>query len=232
MLYPVKLKDAHIFLKYLNLLKKQDFEFKNELLEVFDDEGFKKMLEGNHIFDLMHLVRAAFPNEQSPFTVWYDLYVEIFEFLFKEDVFHKIETADEFEFYRDLILISNGLDFEKPNPNPEIQIVKDIWNKIQQAKGEIPSFEDKVSSVAIFYGGDIKELTLYQLDSFFVKAVKHSMWTAQLIGSMFSESKDMEKWFIEKETKKEEVTISKEEIEGASSGTLDDSSFILGNNKE
>lgn len=208
----------------------QDFQFKEQLTSVIDDESFVKMLDANHIFDLMHLVKASYPTQDTPFSLWYDRYAEIFEFLFREDVFYKIKTADEFEFYRDLILLHNGMEFEKPNPNPEIQRPKDAWNMIQRMKGGIPSFEDKVSSVALFYGGDISELTLYQLDSFFMKAIKYSMWIPTLIGKMFSSDTEVDNWYITKEHVKEELTISEEEVKGFTIQELTDTHFT--NNKE
>ena len=214
----------------MDLLLLQDFQFKEKLTSVLDDKDFVKMLEANHIFELMRLIKTSYPTQETLFRIWYDRYVELFEFLFKEDVFHKIKTSDEFEFYRDLILISNGMEVEKPNPNPEIQRPKDAWNMIQRMKGGIPSFEDKVSSVALFYGGDISELTLYQLDSFFMRAIKYSMWIPTLIGKMFSSETEVDSWYINKETVKEELTISEEEVKGFTIQELTDTHFT--NNKE
>lgn len=204
----------------MDLLTKQDFEFKRSLIEVLseleaiDDDSFIKMLEGNHIFELMYLMKASFPSKENVFTLWYDRYVEMFKFFFKEDVFHKIKSVDDFEFYRDLILESNGVDFEKPNPNPEIQRPKDAWNAIQKMKGEIPSFEDMVSTVSLFYGGDISEITLYQLKAFFEKAIGYSSWTATLVGKMFSPDMKIDNWFVTKKVEKKELTIDEDEVKG------------------
>ena len=207
------MRNAHKFFEYSELLTLQDFQFKEKLLTVYEEESFIKMLEGNHIFDLMKNIKTAYPIAENVFTIWYDRYVELFEFLFHEDVFHKIQNADEFEYYRDLILEQNGMDFKKPNPNPEIQRMDDMWNLIQRKKGGIPTFEDKVSSVLLFYGGDILNLTLYQLDALYSRAIKYSSWTANLIGRMFSSEGELENWFINKESKVAEMTITDEDLQ-------------------
>lgn len=229
LLHPVKLENVNIFMSYLELLTLQDFQFKNKLIEINKDESFKKMLDGNHIFDLMRIIKSTYPTEENIFNYWYDQYVELFKFLFKDDVFHLIENKEEFELYRDLILEFNGMEIEKPNPNPEIQRPKDAWNAIQKAKGGTPTFEDKVCSVALYLGSNISQITLYQLDAYYKRAIKLSVFNASLIGRMFSSEGEIDNWFIEKIQKKEELTISDEDIKGFSIKSIETVPFTKKN---
>ena len=213
-LHPTKLRDFERFNEYMDLLVTQDFEFKEKLLSIYDNTEFISMIKGNHIFNTMNNIKILYPTDENIFNIWHSRYCELFDFMFKEDVFHMIKSPEEFEFYRDLILEINGVSFEKPNPNPEIQKPKDLWNMIQKMKGGFPSFEDKVSSVMLFYSGDILDLTLYQLNSLFTKTISYSNWIPYSIGSMFSEGNKLDLWFIHKAEKPQEIYLDPKHLTG------------------
>lgn len=213
-IYPVKVKDYGEFLKYRTLLLKQDFQYKEELTESIKDESFEGVLSSAHFFELMRQIRAIYPSNDNFFSELYESYREMFKYHFREDVVERIKTPEEFEEYRDLIMEVNAIDFEKPNPNKEIQLAIDLHKKLQANKGDGTSFESVVTSVALMFSVDINELTLYQLYSYFERAIKFTTFETTRLYSIFSEEIKLEPWYTDiKKVKKEEVTLSEEDIQ-------------------
>lgn len=220
-LYPTKVKDYPKFLQYQTLLLKQDFEFKEEISQGLTEDISYMIKNSEHIFELMRHIRASFPVEENYFSFLYEEYRKMFEFHFKEDVVDKIKTGEDFEYYRDLIMEVNAVSYEKPNPNPEIQGAIDLHNELQKNKGNATSFESVVTSVALFFSVDINELTIYQLYAYFERAIKYTSFETTRLFRMFSDEVKIEDWYTDiKKKKKEEMTISEDEIDNVNIGEL------------
>lgn len=195
------------------MLTKQDFEFKNDVKSLTENNEFiSNTLEAGHIFDVVKMFRAGYATEFSILDIWYESFKEMFEFHFKEDVFYRIETAEEFEFYRDLILMINGIEFRKPLNNPEIDAVYAFYDDLQAKKGTGISFESRVTAVSMFYD-DVFELTLYQFWRMFERANRLIEYETLRLWRMFDSDIKLENWNSDINYKREEITISKEEID-------------------
>ena len=79
----------------MDLLVTQDFEFKEKLLSIYDNTEFISMIKGNHIFNTMNNIKILYPTDENIFNIWHARYCELFDFMFKEDVFHMIRGLSQ-----------------------------------------------------------------------------------------------------------------------------------------
>lgn len=145
-----------------------------------------------------------------------DLYIKfknMFEFCFKEDVFDKISTSEEFEAYRDLIMEINCFPNEKPNPNPEIEKYNQMRRFLQQQKGEGITFEAMYTSVGLAFGKDPDEMTLYKFNKYFNRLAQFKSYDTTTLFATVSSDVKIESWYKTIEEKKNDLqTITEEEL--------------------
>lgn len=143
----------------------------------------------------------------------YDGFRELFKFCFKEDVFFKISTSEEFEFYRDLIVEINCIPYEKPNPNPEIERYNQMKRLMQKNKGESINFESMYTSVGLAIGKDPDDMTLYKFNKYFNRLAQFKNYDTSTLFATVSKDAKIEPWYKVIEDKEEtQQTISEEEL--------------------
>ena len=167
-LYFTKVKDKDRLYDYASQLildKRTLLEYLKSIGEEHSEVLYESL---NQIpfFDFLIKIRDL----EITFYDLYDLYLSfksLFLFCFKEDVFDKIQTSKEFEYYRDLIIEVNCINIDKPNLNPEIE----RFNKIKKMmnKGESVSFETMYTSVWVCTQTKPNEMTLYQFNKLFFR---------------------------------------------------------------
>lgn len=131
-----------------------------------------------------------FPEVEASYSL-------IFSEFFRDDsAFLKIQTEEQFEYYRGLILKLSCIKEEVINPNPEIQ--KSIErSKRLKSSGSSMSFADIVSSVSAVKGvgyNEILEQTLYQMYMDFYR-ISHifNFETSRLFATV-AEKVEIEDW--------------------------------------
>lgn len=125
-----------------------------------------------------------------------ELYSQLFKFIFKEDVFDKVDDSN-FDYLRQLIMDMNCIKEEKINPNPEIQAWIDKSKKFKQ-NGEKITFEDIMTSVAVGTGYTypyINNMTIYQFNLTFQRIGAFKQYdTSTLFSTVSSEKINIESW--------------------------------------
>lgn len=158
-MYPIKVKDYVKFAKYTQILNIEDFELKKMLNP---ESEMYKPLNSVHFFYII----KAFQDESIPKdNMFYEMclhYQNLFKLCFQDDVFNKIKTSEEFEYYRELIRDFNGIKYDKPNPNPEIERYNKLKKLLEAKKGDSITFEAMYTSVLVTIGNNPNDLTLYQ----------------------------------------------------------------------
>lgn len=194
----IKVKEYPQFAELLGYLLIE----KNELLNQFKklsqlDESMKILydfLKDRTMFEFIKTIRDYNMNFFGLYQI-YEGHVELFKFCFNEDVFDKIETDKEFEYYKELILEMNAIPYEKPNPNPEIERFNKMKRWLNHNKGESITFEAMYTSVWAYLGECPDELTLYQFHKLFERIAQFKNFDISSISAMFSEKPKIEWWF-------------------------------------
>lgn len=210
-IHPVKVREFMEIAKYLQILNIEDFEFKR-MLSIENDE----MLKDVHFFEIMKELRGSDWHEGN---VIYDIYMGysgLFQLCFKEDVFGSIETAEEFEAYRDLIRGINGIKHEKPNPNPEIEKYNQMKKLLESKRGDSITFKAMYTSILVATGNNPNELTLYQFYEVFDRIGHFKNFDVSTMYRMVDNEIDVSNWFGEIK-RAEEKRITEERFKQASS---------------
>ena len=166
-----------------------------ELIKLFDDIDYK----GTIFNDLYEL------NNQ---------YKELFEYCFREDVFLKVESSEEFEYYRDLIITFNNIQYTKPNPNPEIERRNQLKRKLLEMKGGVIDFESMATSIEVVEGRDVGGMTVYKFSKIFDRIAQFKNYDVTILYSMF-DGREIYPWYQATQTKTEEQYITEEQLERA-----------------
>lgn len=211
----IKVKEYPQFVKLLGYLSLE----KSELLKMF--KRLSEIDEGAQILFnfLKDKTMFEFVKEIGKYQIFYygldqiyNGYVELFKFCFNEDVFHKIETNDEFEYYKELIHEMNAIPYEKPNPNPEIEKFNKMRRLLKQSQGESISFEAMYTSVWTFLGHRPDEMTLYQFHKLFNRIAQFKNFDITSISALFSEKQKIEWWFKDIVEKQEEQYLDEKDL--------------------
>lgn len=167
-----------------------------ELIKLFDDIDYK----GTIFNDLYEL------NNQ---------YKELFEYCFREDVFLKVKSSEEFEYYRDLIITFNNIQYTKPNPNPEIERRNQLKRKLLEMKGETIDFESMITSIEVVEGRDIGSMTVYKFGKIFDRIAQFKNYDITVLYSMLDGRKIYPWYQTIQQTEPEEQYITEEQLEHA-----------------
>lgn len=200
-------------------------------------KGFIEFLLNTDTFTTLQIVEAYIQNEPDYQNSYVNLFglvdyynktKEMFEFCFKEDVFGRIESAEEFEQYKELIREINCISYEKPNPNPEIEKYNQMKRLMQQQKGEQVTFESMYTSVGLALGRDPDSMTLYKFYRYFERIAQFKNYDTSTLFATVAEKVKIEPWY--KHIEKEEdapLTISESQLKNRNIKPTD----VLTNNK-
>lgn len=193
--------------------QKDDLLKKLKEIEKMDD-GVKPIVETLEELTLFEFIRlmGSFGDtldENSYIKLLHldNLYLEfrkLFEFCFKEDVFDKIESNEEFEQYRELILEVNCIPYEKPNPNPEIEKYNAMRRLMQKHKGDSMDFESMYTSVWVGIGQCPDKLTMYKFNKLFERIAQFKNYDTTTLFATVSGDTKIDAWYKVVEKKEEE----------------------------
>ena len=219
-LYPIYMSHYWIIDKYIYVLalEKEDvLAHLGNLSKI--NEDFDILFDCAKAIGLYELVCSFKSNEYEGFFLndLYKQYKELFEFCFREDVFDKIQNSEELEHYIGIIKGLNDIKYNKPNPNPEIAKFDMLERQLQEAKGEIVTFEAMYTSNLITSGVHPNKMTVYQFNKAFDRLGQFKNYeTTTLFKTVDVENKiDIELWYSEIK-KKEPNIITGEQLEYAS----------------
>jgi hypothetical protein len=137
----------------------------------------------------------AIIHELKEYYELYNVYKQLFILCFKEDVFDKITTDEEFDMYRNLIRKMNCISHEERNPNPEIQYFNDLKKIYNKRKGEPLTFESMITSVWVEAKKDPFDLTIYQLHALFNRITQMKNYDTTILYSTVSSEVKVDLWY-------------------------------------
>lgn len=212
---------------YLNVLTmtKNELFAKLKNIEQLDQgiETILSILSSVSLFEFLNIMKR-YPIEDEKqrqnsvihLIGLYDLYVtfkDMFEFCFKEDMFDKISSSEEFEMCRDLIIEINCIPYEKPNPNPEIERYNQMKRLMQKNKGESIDWESMYTSVGLALGRDPDDITLYKFHKYFERIAQFKNYDTSTLFATVSDKVKIEPWFKKIEYEEDApLTISEEQL--------------------
>lgn len=195
----LKVKDYPRFMEYISYLKLTKSEILGKIIRISKESA--KFLENKSFVEIIHLLK--------PHTELFDVFKELFTWVFdNENAFESIVTDEEFDYYRELILNSNGINFDRPNPNAEIEHFNNLKRQYDKAKqgGEI-TLEAIITSVWLYIGTNPEELTIYQLYALFNRIAKFQNHSEGVIYNSVTGEVKVEGWY-------EHVELFKDEHKG------------------
>jgi len=193
----VKVKEYPIFIKHLQYLLLEKGHLLKLFKQSFDlDENVKLVyehLKETTLFDFVKLIGRYKIKFLGLYQI-YQGYVEAFKFFFNEDVFYKIKTNEEFEYYKELICQVNAIPYERPNPNPEIERFNRFRRLLKRKKSENISFESMYTSVWAYLKHCPDDLTLYQFNRLFHRIARFKDFDMNTIFATVSKEVKIEPW--------------------------------------
>ncbi len=223
-LYPLQVIDYPKFVPFIQILNMEDFEFKDtmkismkESLQS-ENEPYTEVIDA--IFDeikdihFFYLLMEQKDNVDSGFNAIYNHYKKLFKMCFRDDVFDLIQNHEEFEYYRDLIREFNGVEYEKPNPNPEIRKFDNYKRLLAARKGDIITFKGMYTSVLVATGMSPNNLTLYQFHEVFDRIGHFKNFDVTMLYRLLDSEMEIQSWYGETK-KKEDAVITEEQLQNA-----------------
>jgi Ca2+-binding EF-hand superfamily protein len=204
----IKVHEFEKLMKYLDLLTLQKFQ----IIRYYDILLLSKDMSDNEKLALKELIKTL---KTQPLIKYikeinrdvHKRFNELFFFCFKNDVFDLIETDEELEFYRDLIIKMNNLPVIKENPNPEIEEYNRLEREMSSQQSGHITFTSIYTSVWGFTGKEPKNMTMYQMYKLFdrISYFKNHHVTA-LFRTVSNEVK-IQNWYDDiKNTSRDRVT--------------------------
>lgn len=220
-IYPVLVDDYYEFLKFNGVL---NFD-KNALISYFKDltgqnEEFQPFLDLVEELDLFDFIVICGVDEYKGSFLYdlYDGYKKLFEFCFKDDVFHLIENNNDFDEYINIIRDINGVKYEPASSNPEIERRNQMKRRLDAMKGENITFEDMFISVCVGLQklpSEVNKMTIFNFYKIFAGIGQFKNYdTSTLFATVSSEVK-IEPWYKSTEVKKEQAYITEDQLEKA-----------------
>lgn len=193
-LYPFTVKEYPEFMEFIGiiLLDKRDIIISLKKM-ISDNDQLQYLL--NLIKDLTLFDIIMLGKKGIFFKEIYDQYKKLFQYCFREDVFDKIKTNEEFEYYMNLIRKFNAVDYEKPHPNPEIERRNIIKRLLQKNKGEAITFEAMATSIEAVEGRDVGDMTLYKFTKMFERIAQFKNYDTTTMYHMLSNDVKIEPWY-------------------------------------
>lgn len=204
----LKVPEYPTLVEYVPYLQLQRFEIMRLIREKLGND-YLNMCRKDNLFTLIIRLRNKFN--------FYNKFRELFQLCFDDDVIDKINTNEEFEYYKDLIMEMNVIKKEDKNPNPEIQMYIDYKKKLNEARGGNVDFESIYTSIEIFTGLNPLDMTIYKFFMSFYRIGQFKKYDAGILYSTIDTSFNVEEWFnIIELNKEEEVETynSLEELQG------------------
>lgn len=199
----LKIKDYHKLLKYIPYLNLE----KSDLIELIakTDKEIAKTISEMQFVDIIKELKTVL-------EIYANLQ-ELFFLCFQENVFKNITTDEQFEYYKNLIRDMNCINYEKKNPNPEIQRFIDyrkLYDK-QKMNCEV-SLESMVTSVWLAISSDVMELTIYQMYALFNRLTQFKNYDTTVLYSSVSGDVKIDPWYKHVSMTKNDTTTSLEEF--------------------
>lgn len=218
--YPTQVKDYYKLMQYGSLLLNTDRTLGRHFLKGIEDIEFRKqiakIIKQDSFFALMNgLAEVDYENEVNPLGVLQNEFRELFEFCFKEDVYDKIKTADEFDYYLKLIRDINGIYYREPRKNALLEAYTQAEERLKGGtKGAKVSFEGKYTSIWLATGQEPKNMALYQFEKLFERLTKFKNFDLTSLYSLFSKDIQPEDWFADVKVDNEDklIKVTKEEM--------------------
>lgn len=191
-LHFIKVKDYAKLMQYVPLL----YLDKKDLLMSIKDE-YKDLFKDMQFIDII----KYFDSKEYPL---YQQYKKLFILCFKEDVFDLIKSDEEFDEYRQMIIKMNCINYEKPNPNPEIEYFNKLERMMRERNGEVITLKSIITSVGLYHQNPF-ELTIYYLYALFDRIANFKNYdTTTLYKTVDVENKiQINSWYKDNTTKTE-----------------------------
>jgi hypothetical protein len=182
----VKVKDYTSIIKYIPYLQLQKFEILDAIAKMNKD--IAEDLKDVPFIDMIRELKDVFEV--------YNMFEELFLFLFKDNVFDYIETDEQFEYYKKLIHEMNCIPIEEKNPNPEIQYFINLKKQLerQRSKGGI-TFESIYTSVWATTGKEPLDMTIYSMYALFGRIGQFKNFDTTTLYNSVSGEVPIEPWF-------------------------------------
>lgn len=218
-IHPIKVSEYEVLARHMRALFMDISDVRKTMKMLCkENKGFDGLSMYAEQVDFFTFV-TSFKDGEYKGSFLYDLYDDqkrLFEFLFREDVFDKIEDNESLNLYRKKIISMNNIQYKKPNPNPELARLDDLKAKLSEMKGENITFEAMYTSVLLSCPLNPNDLTLYQLDKAFDRVIHFKNYdTSTLFKTVDHSGKmDISPWYG---TTKEEtpVTITQDQLDRA-----------------
>lgn len=185
--YPKLMK----FVPYL-YLEKQDI-----LLNIID----KYRDEFNEV-SLLEFIQYF---KEPPYDL-YNSYKELFQLVFMDDVFDKIQSDEELKGYLELIKEMNCIHYEKPNPNPEIEYYNKLERIMKERSGEVITLKSMITSVGLYTNPF--ELTIYQLHAWFERISMFKTYNTTTLFKTVDSKMNIIPWYKDEDAKKNNTSLS------------------------
>lgn len=128
----------------------------------------------------------------------FDAYQRVFNHFFKgEEVINNIQTVEEFEYCRNLILKFSCIQEEIVNPHPEIQESIERGRRVKASKSGGLKFSTIVTSVSAIGKKNyeaIREMTLFQLYMDFYRIAQEINYHTSTLFATVAEKVDIDDW--------------------------------------
>lgn len=127
----------------------------------------------------------------------------------KNDIFTKISTDEELEYYKNLIRKMNCVTYTPKNPNPEIEKFNN-YSRMLKSKNDL-SFESMYTSIMLYMGMPINDLTIYQLNALFARINQFYNFEISANARIQGSEGDIEPWYksldVNKGEEKEKLDV-------------------------
>ena len=217
-LHPIYIKDYPTMLEYVGVLVLDKASVLNTLKPmIMQDESLSVLLDLANELSLYEFI-CLFEDVEYTGSFLHDLYNQyrdMFILCFKDDVFHKIETNEEFEYYIDLIKNFNDIKHEKENPNPEIARMDELKRRLQEARGELVTFEAMFTSTLLSSSINPKDMTLYQFNKAFDRIGYFKSYNTSTLFATVSGDAEITPWYSTTKSEDKQTTITQEQLNRA-----------------
>lgn len=224
LLYPMLVGNYKKLIKFNGVISLD----KNALINHFTDltkqnnefQAFLDIVKELSMFDFIKF--CGVDDYKGSFL--YDLYVqfkELLELCFKADVFHLIETSEEFDEYINIIRDVNNIKYEPTSPNPEIERRNNLKRKLESMKSENITFEDMFTSVCVGLSklpSEVNTMTIYDFYKIFARIGQFKNYDTSTLFATVSKEAKIETWYKSIDTKKDLTYITAEQLDRAKQG--------------
>jgi len=186
---------------FLKVKEYPDYFMDLQVMSLTKDHLINKYSEINKDGTLTEFIKEISKRELFELAVsipeLQESYFRLFTKVFGNEEFISEITAENFNFYRKLIMDMNFVKEEKINPNPEIQRAIERSKRVKAADSEPMEFVDVVSSVAVGSGLSFQHLndyTIFQLYMTFYRIAQIKNFETTTLFSTVSDKVKIDNW--------------------------------------